>query len=79
MAASSFSTAADLYHVMSRIIKLIPQSSCKAELAIVSIACKDLRYIMNLAEDCGLCFSTPIDVFTDNKGCYDCGELANWV
>jgi hypothetical protein len=56
---------------MSRIIKLIPLSSCEAELAIVSIACKDLRYILNLAEDCGQHFTTPVDVFTDNKGCYD--------
>lgn len=47
---------------------VIALSSCEAELIAISEACKSLGFVENLLKFLGVEYSTPIEVYNDNRG-----------
>ena len=58
----------------SKSLKVIPQSSCEAEVAAASNACKDLAFLRNCLVDLREPVRLPVVVYTDNKACRDLAD-----
>ena len=52
----------------ARKLKIAPQSSMEAENAVYALCCKDLKFIVHLAQDLGIEFTLPISIRCDNSG-----------
>ena len=55
---------------LSRRLKIVCDSSCEAETASLSLACKNMSYVRRILADMGVKLSGPVPVVIDNSGTF---------
>ena len=51
----------------ARKLKIVPQSSAEAEIAVYTSCAKDLKFVVNLLKDLGITLAHPIEIHCDNS------------